>query len=454
MHARFRLLAFLPLLCLLGAAACATNPATGKRELAFLPVGEEIRMGEEQLVPRVHAQGGGYTELPELRSYVNDVGRRLAAVSDRPDLPYEFVVIDNRAANVWSLPGGKIGITRGLLVRLEDESQLAAVLSHELAHLSARHAAKQVERDVIREVVVTGATIAAAMAGIPAGPFVDLAFGGIRLGAGLAMHAFGRGDEVEADRYALVYMQRAGYDLRAALEVQDLLLRAGSQHPEWRDGLVKLHPQTRARLQANRHAIAALRQRGELHGERYADRFAAATSSLRLEDAAQRAYDLGRGALAAGDAEAALGFANAALEADPDEPHFHGLRADALLEQHRFVEAVASYDDALEREPDHAPYFLRRGMALKEMGAHGLAHNDFTRSEALFPNALARAELHTMRKQMRGLGGVWERSLPPVGAGGDPRIASTLRPVEGRVVEGRIVEGLVIEDRALEAEGH
>ncbi|GAG31924.1 unnamed protein product, partial [marine sediment metagenome] len=254
---------------------------------------------------------------------------------------------------------GKVAITRGLLIELHDESQLAAVLSHEMAHLSARHAAKKVEREVIREVVVTAAIIGAAMAGIPAGPLVDLAFTGARVGAGLAMHAFGRGNELEADRYGLVYLRRAGYDPTAAVEVQDLLLREGVQNADWRDGLMRVHPPSKKRLAANRFAIARLRDSGEAYGERYAERFATATASLRLEAAAQRAYDLGRGALAVGDAAAAVGLADAALAADPDEPRFHGLRADALLEQHRYVEAVASYDDALEREPDHAPYFLR-----------------------------------------------------------------------------------------------
>jgi len=439
MNARGHLLALVLLACAAGAAACATNPATGRREISFLPVGEEIRMGEEQLAPRLHSQGGDYEELPELCAYVSEVGQKLAAVSDRPDLPYEFVVIDNSAPNVWSLPGGKVAITRGLLVKLEDEGQLAAILAHEMAHLSARHAAKKVEREVIREVVVTAATIGAAMAGVPAGPLIDLAFGGVRLGAGLAMHAFGRGTELEADRYGLVYLQRAGYDATAALEVQDLLVRLGAQNAEWRDGLMNLHPPSRERLHANRFAVARLRDSREAHGERYADRYLAATASLRLEDAAQRAYDLGRGALAAGDPATALRLADAALAADADEPRFHGLRADALLEQHRYIDAVASYDRALQREPDHAPYFLRRGIALKQMGAHGLAHSDFLRSEALFPNALARAELHSMRTQMRSLGGVWERGLPPVGAG-DPRLASTLTPVEVRVIEDQVLD--------------
>ena len=84
---------------------------------------------------------------PELTKYVNEVGQRLAAVSDRK-LPYEFVVINNSVPNAWALPGGKIAVHRGLLIELNSEAELAAVLGHEIVHAAARHGAKGMERGI------------------------------------------------------------------------------------------------------------------------------------------------------------------------------------------------------------------------------------------------------------------------------------------------------------------
>ena len=127
---------------------CAVNPVTGRNELSLLDETQEINLGTNQYGPTQQSQGGPYTADPELSKYVSKVGQRLARVSDR-SLPYEFVIIDDSTPNAWALPGGKIGINRGLLVRLNSEAELAAVLSHEIVHAAARHSAKSIERGLL-----------------------------------------------------------------------------------------------------------------------------------------------------------------------------------------------------------------------------------------------------------------------------------------------------------------
>src|SRR5690606_33080934 len=131
------------LLLLLGLTACAVNPVTGKREIVLVGEETEIRMGEQNYLPMQQSQGGEYDIDPALTEYVQGVGQKLAAVSDR-DLPYEFVVLNNSVPNAWALPGGKIAINRGLLTELESEAELAAVLGHEIVHAAAGHSANQV----------------------------------------------------------------------------------------------------------------------------------------------------------------------------------------------------------------------------------------------------------------------------------------------------------------------
>src|SRR5210317_1032321 len=110
---------------------CAVNPVTGKNELSLISESQEISIGQKNYGPSRQMQGGDYNVNPELSVYVNTVGQKLARVSDRK-LPYEFVVLNNSTPNAWALPGGKIAVNRGLLMSLENEAELAAVLGHEI----------------------------------------------------------------------------------------------------------------------------------------------------------------------------------------------------------------------------------------------------------------------------------------------------------------------------------
>jgi beta-barrel assembly-enhancing protease len=126
-------------------AACGTNPVTGKKEVQFVSESSELATGAREYAPTRQSEGGDLKILPELTVYVNGVGQKLAAVSDR-QLPYEFTVLNSSVPNAWALPGGKIAINRGLLTELDNEAELAAVLSHEIVHAAARHGAKAQER--------------------------------------------------------------------------------------------------------------------------------------------------------------------------------------------------------------------------------------------------------------------------------------------------------------------
>src|SRR3970040_2681901 len=106
-------------------AWCTINPVTGERELALVSATDEVAIGEAQYFPSQQMQGGDYVRHPALTQYVNEVGQKLAAVSDRA-LPYEFVVLNSSVPNAWALPGGKIAVNRGLLVELESGAGLAA----------------------------------------------------------------------------------------------------------------------------------------------------------------------------------------------------------------------------------------------------------------------------------------------------------------------------------------
>ena len=214
-------------LCSITLYGCAVNPVTGKRQLQIIPESQELRIGEQQYAPSRQMQGGDYEVDSSLTEYVNSVGQRLAAVSDRK-LPYEFEVINNSVPNAWALPGGKIAVNRGLLIELNNEAELAAVLGHEIVHAAARHGAQGIERGMLLQGAV-------AVSGVAAGGsnYANLAVRGAQMAAGLINQKYGRDAERESDFYGMQYMSRAGYDPRAAITLQEVFVRLSEDRSEY-----------------------------------------------------------------------------------------------------------------------------------------------------------------------------------------------------------------------------
>src|SRR5688500_6955190 len=128
---------------------CATNPATGEREISLIGEGQEVQMGQES-DPQIVASMGLYQD-EAVQQYVNQLGQRLAAASERPDLPWTFRVIDDPTVNAFAVPGGFIYITRGLMAHMTSEAQLVGVLGHEIGHVTARHSVSQMSRQQLAQ---------------------------------------------------------------------------------------------------------------------------------------------------------------------------------------------------------------------------------------------------------------------------------------------------------------
>jgi len=184
------------------AAACATNPATGERQLSFMSEDKEIALGQENDA-QVRTEMGSYDDRA-LQEYVTTIGMKLAQNSERPNLPWHFTVADVPAVNAFALPGGYIYITRGILPFLDDESQLAGVLGHEIGHVTARHAASQYSKSTLSQVGLLATAILA-----PGGEAIAQGGG---TGLGLLLLRNSRDDEAQADGLGVRYSSRASWD--------------------------------------------------------------------------------------------------------------------------------------------------------------------------------------------------------------------------------------------------
>ncbi|TAK19030.1 MAG: hypothetical protein EPO35_00615 [Acidobacteria bacterium] len=234
---------------LLMATGCATNPATGKRELMLVSESQEIQMGREADAD-VRKTMGVYDDAA-WQKYVTDVGMRLARASHRPNLPWKFTVVDEPAVNAFALPGGFIYITRGILPYLRDEAELAAVLGHEVGHVDARHGASQASKQIV-------AGVGIALGGVLA-PKYKTAFGLAGGGLGLLFLKYGREDELEADRLGTGYAASAGWDPAGMPGLLDTLAKidevGGSSRgvPNW----ALTHPPAADRVQKVQESVSA-----------------------------------------------------------------------------------------------------------------------------------------------------------------------------------------------------
>jgi predicted Zn-dependent protease len=184
------------------APGCARDPVTGKRELVLVSESQEIAMGREAAAA-IDEEMGLYPD-EGLQAYVEKLGLDAAAVSERPQLPWRFRIVDSPVVNAFALPGGFIYLTRGILAYIDNEAALMGVIGHEIGHVTARHSVEQISRQQLAGLGVGLGTVF-----FPeVRPFGDLMGSGL----GLLFLKFGRDAERESDRLGVRYSLAQGYD--------------------------------------------------------------------------------------------------------------------------------------------------------------------------------------------------------------------------------------------------
>lgn len=224
-------------LSVLALSSCAEFPLLGEPPGAARTDPQDIRLGA-QLHPEI-LEATPALDHPALQAYVDEIGQRLAKHSAQPGLAWHFAVLDSAGVNAFSLPGGYVYVTRGLLAYLNSEAELASVLAHELGHVLARHGSAEAE--TLRQTLATTRT-----------------------------NGYGRERELEANRLGVEILAKAGYTPQALFDAMDTLklqeryaaehAPAGSALPATYHGVLSLRSNRDARLKqlvedADRHAV-------------------------------------------------------------------------------------------------------------------------------------------------------------------------------------------------------
>jgi len=183
-------------------STCSRNPVTGKKELSFMSEKKEIAIGKAN-DPSIVASFGLYNDR-KIQSFINTKGQQMAKISHRPNLAYEFKVLDSSVLNAFALPGGYVYFTRGILAHFNNEAEFAGVLGHEIGHITARHGARQQTKQVIANVGLTAGSILSPQ-------FASMAQSASQ-GLQLLFLKFSRNHESESDELGVDYSTKIGYD--------------------------------------------------------------------------------------------------------------------------------------------------------------------------------------------------------------------------------------------------
>ncbi len=207
------------------------NIVTGEQEAYYYSTDREIALG--QSIAKQVEKTYKPVDDPLIQKRVEDIGRKIAVVSDRKDVDYSFMVLEDEEINAFALPGGFVYVNKGLVEKVDNDDELAAVLSHEVAHIVARHSIKKLQ--AMQTYSVLRLLVAAAPSTGEVGAASDAAFTEILLG-------YGREDELLADQLGARYAKLAGYDPNAMVTFLKKLQEVNKRRPLQPKTYFKTHP--------------------------------------------------------------------------------------------------------------------------------------------------------------------------------------------------------------------
>lgn len=379
----FGRLAILSLLLLPAIAPAAGNPGLALPELGSGAPGYLNGTAEADIGRQIYNQlrrNNMILDDPEVAEYVQHLGSRLVSAVDNGQTSFTFFVVKDDAINAFALPGGYIGVHSGLIVRTRNESELAGVLAHEIAHVTQRHIARRFDAATGMNLKALGMVLGA-IAMAAAGADGDDVSGALMLGHGLAVQEqinFTRAQEYEADRLGVETLSRAGFDPNGMVSFFETMQRVqrlqNSRMPEF----LSTHPLSLSRISEAAQRVQAMDTVTDERESRAYPLMKARLAVLTGEDPLvvagppgdsgnstplryARALDLIRD----GESETAVAMLRELVAEDDSIIYFHTALGRALLEAGRRDEAIAVLARASDLFPDNIPVAIGYAEALR-----------------------------------------------------------------------------------------
>ncbi len=362
------------------AAGCASNPVTGQMQLMLVSEDTEIQLDHENS-PHQFSSDYGVIQDGGLQAYVQETGRRMISFTHRPQMPYVFKCVNAVYINAYAFPGGSIAITRGMLLKLKNEAELASVLGHEIGHVNARHTAQQMSRGLLTQAIIGGIAVAA---GTRSEGLGRLASELGMFGAGALLASYSRDHERQADSLGMEYMVKSGYGPDGFIGLMQMLNEISKHRSGSVNILFSTHPMSderyRTALDMASQQYAAARK-NPLYRERYMDK----TSRLRAIAGAIEALQKGEEEMGQQRFSSAEGLFQKALQQAPDDYAGLLLMAKCKIAQDNFAAARDYAERAKNAYPSEAQAYTICGFAKIKTRQFESAFQDFVRYEKILP---------------------------------------------------------------------
>lgn len=359
-------------------SSCAFDPVTGEAMISLVSEEQEIEI-DRQESPHQFSADYGQNEDRRLNTYIAGVGGAVAKTSHRPGMPYSYRVLDANHINAYTFPGGTMAVTRGILVELESEAELAALLGHEIGHVNARHAAERATKGMLAQ---TAIGIAAAAVGNGGTQQVVAGLGMISATALLAKYS--RDNEREADQLGMDYSVSAGANPQGMVDLMNMLNSLHSQSPGALQIMFSSHPMSDERLRNARTQMDKQykSQRARNSGrERYMDY----TQALRKDKALIKSLADADLAISQGDYAKASSHLTQAKAQRDDDYALWIISAKANMAQQKHTQAVQDLARAKSLKPGEQLPLYMQGASYIELGQFDQAVDTFTQYQRNLP---------------------------------------------------------------------
>jgi predicted Zn-dependent protease len=359
---------------------CATDPVTGRQQFMLVSEDTEIQI-DKQYAPIQISADFGEVQDNQLNRYVSEVGNKMAAKSHRTHMPYSFRVVNATYVNAYAFPGGTIAATRGIMLELDNEAELASLLGHELGHVNARHSAEQMSKGQLTQAVVG---LGSVLAGTQSAALGELAGQLGQISAGALLAKYSRDNEREADDLGMQYMVGAGYGSEGFVGLMEMLNSMSKHKSTTVDLLFATHPMSQERFDtavqtANTKYKSALK--GPVYRERYMDH----TSRLRAQKGAIQEIQNGEKEMAKKSYDAASNHFRQALKKAPEDYVALCMMSISNLVQKQYAVGRQYAEMAQKAYPKEAQAYHLSGFAKVQLKDFEGAYEEFSAFESLLP---------------------------------------------------------------------
>ncbi len=361
-------------------AGCAINPVTGQKQLMLVSEEWEIQV-DRQNSPHQFSADYGILQDAALNSYIQQVGAEMAPYTHRPKMPYSFQGVNATYINAYAFPGGSIATTRGILLSLESEAALSALLGHEMGHVNARHTAQQMSKGTLLQAVAGGLSV---YASTKSETYGQLASQLGMLGAGALLARYSRDNEREADYLGMTYLVKKGYGAEGSIQLATMLNSLSKGNSNIASVLFSTHPMSQERYDTSvklANTEFSYAKGRPLYRERYMDN----TAPLRKIKPAIENFQKAEELMAAKSYDKAGEFLKQGLKAAPGDYAGLVMMAKCQYTQKNFSEALKYSEQARQAYPSEAQANHMSGLSYIQLKKFDNAIEEFNLYEKKLP---------------------------------------------------------------------